>query len=155
MSRSRSAKAASIASALVVLLASASLAVAAPRGTITIEATRQGLTGTFEASGAFAAAGTFVVQRPVAGGPGPGAFLNVHANETFTSADGSFTIVRNVRVTWGEDPSVRTITGTWAVISGTGAYEDLHGAGTISGTVQGSPPAELFVLTYTGTAASD
>jgi hypothetical protein len=152
MSRSRSVKATSIAGALFVLLAHASLAVAAPRATITIETTRQGPAGTFEASGAFADAGSFAVQGPVFGGPGPGAFVNVHATETFTGADGAFTIVRNVRVTWGDDPTTRTITGTWAVISGTGAYEDLHAAGTLSGTVAGFPPAEIFVVTYTGSA---
>ena len=125
---------------------------AAPPATITIETTRLGPTGTFDTSGAFADEGTFEVRDPVFGGPGPGRFVNVHATETFTGTAGTFTMTRNVRVTWGDDPNVRTIDGTWVVTSGTGAYEDLHAHGRISGTVQGSPPAETFELTYTGTA---
>ena len=106
-------------------------------------------------SGAFADQGTFGVIGPVFGGPGPGKFVNVHATETFTGTGGTFTMTRNVRVTWGDDPNVRTIEGIWAVTSGTGAYQDLHAQGTISGTAQGTPPAETFVLTYTGAAVVD
>lgn len=145
-------KATSFASVLLVVLAPASLATAAPPATITIEATRQGPVGSFTASGAFADTGTFAVQDPVFGGPGPGRFVIVHATETFTGTAGTFTIFRKVRVTWGDEPSVRTISGNWEVVSGTGAYVGLQAHGTISGTVEGVPPAEVFVLTYSGTA---
>jgi hypothetical protein len=118
--------AAAMVAAFVIPLAGG--AAASPPGTITFETTRLGPMGTFELSGAFADSGTF------------------------TGSDGTITLVRNVRVTWGGDPSVRTITGNWVVISGTGAYEGLAARGTINGTVEGAPPAELFVLTYTGTA---
>ncbi len=60
-----------------------------------------------------------------------------------------------VRVIWGNDPFVRTIEGHWGVISGTGAYQDLHANGTITGTAQGFAPPELFVLTHIGTTYSD
>lgn len=129
-------------------------AAAAPPTTITIEATRLGPTGTFALSGALADTGTFEVRDPVFGGPGPGRFVNVHATETFTGAAGTFTMSRMIRVTWGDDPDVRSIDGTWVVTSGTGAYEDLHAHGTISGTAQGSQPPETFVLTYGGTAVN-
>lgn len=129
-------------------------ATAAPPTTITIEATRLGPTGSFTMSGPFADAGTFEVHDPVFGGPGPGRFVNVHATETFAGAAGTFTMTRKIEVTWGDDPDVRSIDGMWVVTSGTGAYEDLHAHGTISGTAQGSQPPETFVLTYTGTAAN-
>ena len=130
-------------------------AAAAPPAAITIEATRLGPTGTFDTSGAFADEGTFEVLAPVFGGPGPGKFVNVHATETFTGTAGTFTMTRKIRVTWGDDPNLRTIDGTWVVTSGTGAYEDLHAHGSISGTAQGSAPPETFVLTYAGTATND
>jgi len=127
-------------------------ATAAVPAAITIETVRQGPFGSFETTGAFVDSGTFAVQAPVFGGPGPGRFVNVHATETFTGTDGAFTLVRTLRVAWGDDPAVRAIDGYWAVIAGTGAYEDLRGHGTISGTVGGVPPAEVFVLTYRGSA---
>lgn len=127
-------------------------AAAAPPTTITIEATRLGPTGTFSTSGAFVDQGTFEVRDPVFGGPGPGTFVNVHATEMFTGTAGTFTMTRKIQVTWGDDPNVRTIDGFWVVTSGTGAYEDLHAHGTISGTAQGSQPPETFVLTYSGSA---
>lgn len=147
-------KSTSLACALVVVLTQA-VAAQAPHATITIEATRTGLMGTFEASGAFTDVGTFVVQNPIAGGPGPGRFLNIHSTETFTGAAGTFTMVRKVTAIWGDDPSIRTLDGNWVVISGTGAYEGLHAHGTLSGIVQGFPPAEVFELTYTGKADND
>lgn len=127
-------------------------AAAAVPAAITIETVRQGPFGSFESAGALADSGTFAVQSPVFGGPGPGRFVNVHATETFTGVDGTFTLARTLRVTWGDDPAVRAIDGYWAVIAGTGAYEDLRAHGTISGTVAGVPPAEVFVLTYRGSA---
>jgi hypothetical protein len=146
-------KATFVAGGLAVALAQP--VAATPPVTITIEATRLGPTGSFESSGAFADSGTFEVRDPVFGGPGPGKFVNVHATETFTGSAGTFTLTRKVRVTWGDDPNVRTIDGNWEVIAGTGAYEDLRAHGTISGTAQGSAPPELFVLRYTGAAAND
>jgi len=125
---------------------------AAPPAIVTIDTMRVGPTGTFDSTGAIDDEGTFVVEDPVFGGPGPGQFVIVHATETFEGAAGSFTLVRNIRVTWGEDPGLRTISGTWSVVAGTGSYEDLQARGTINGTVQGAPPAEVFSLTYTGTA---
>ena len=139
----------------VLLVALAGPVVASQPATITIEATRIGPMGSFELSGAVADAGTFAVSNPIAGGPGPGTFVNVHATETFTGTNGTFTIVRTVRLTWGADPTIRTIAGTWTVISGSGAYEDLHAHGTVSGTVRGFPPAEVFELTYSGSAVND
>ena len=146
-------KATLVAGVLVVALTQS--VAATPPVTITIEATRLGPIGSFESSGAFADSGTFEVRDPVFGGPGPGKFVNVHATETFTGSAGTFTLARKVRVTWGDDPNVRTIDGNWEVIAGTGAYQDLRARGTISGTAQGSAPPELFVLRYTGTADND
>jgi hypothetical protein len=148
-------KAMSVAGALIVALTLPPAAHATPRTTIAIEVTRLGPIGSFEASGSFADTGTFEVQDPVFGGPGPGTFVNVHATETFTGTAGTFTLVRTVRVIWGSDPFVRTIEGNWAVISGTGVYQDMHANGTITGTAQGFAPPELFVLTYVGTTYGD
>lgn len=144
--------------ALVVLATSfttltVDAAAAAAPMTIAIEATRLGPAGTFDVSGAVADEGTFEVSDPVFGGPGPGRFVNVHATETFSGAAGTFTLTRKIRVTWGDDPH-RTISGNWVVTSGTGAYLHLHAQGTISGTVQGTPPAETFVLIYSGAAVT-
>ena len=148
-------KAMFVAGALIVALTLPAAAQATRQATITIEATRLGPIGSFESSGAFADTGTFEVQDPVLGGPGPGTFVNVHATETFTGTAGTFTLVRTVRVMWGNDPFVRTIEGNWAVISGTGAYQDMHANGTITGTAQGFAPPELFVLTYAGATYGD
>lgn len=148
-----------VAAAVVIVLGALSgLPAAGPASAgptaLTIEGDRQGPVGTFTTEGALTDAGTFTVHQPVFGGPGPGEFVNVHATETFTGAAGSFTLVRNMRVTWGDDPTVRAISGTWAVVAGSGAYEQLRARGTITGTVEGSPPAELFELTYAGSAST-
>jgi hypothetical protein len=148
-------KATFVAALLIVALTLPAAAQAISPATITIETTRLGPTGSFEISGEITDVGTFVVQDPTFGGPGPGKFVNVHATETFTGTVGTFTLARKVRVTWGDDPNVRTIDGNWEVIAGTGAYQDLQAHGKISGTVQGFPPAEVFVITYTGTTGSD
>jgi hypothetical protein len=139
----------------VVLAVLTQPVVAGPPATVTIETTRQGPVGSFESSGAISDSGTFAVTQPAFGGPGPGTFVIVHATETFTGTDGTFTLVRTLRVTWGADPAVRIINGNWVVISGTGAYENLQAHGTVSGTVQGFPPSEVFTLTYTGTVDHD
>ncbi len=60
-----------------------------------------------------------------------------------------------VRRTARSPPGARSSDIVSPDAAGTGAYEDLHANGKISGTVQGSPPAEIFVLTYTGTATDN
>ena len=148
-------KATAVTGILAVALTLPVAAQASPREGVRIDTIRQGPSGVFESSGEIVDSGTFTVRKAVFGGPGPGNFVIVHATETFSGTAGTFTVTRTVRVTWGSDPSVRSIDGNWVVIAGTGAYDDLHGQGRISGTVQGFPPAEVFALTYAGSASND
>jgi hypothetical protein len=96
---------------------------------------------TWSASGAFADSGSFVDDPAFFAGQSS----TFHVVRTFAGAVGTFSARGNVRITATSDPNVLAVTGRWAILSGTGAYEDLHGAGNIAelfdtstGVIQGT-----------------
>jgi opacity protein-like surface antigen len=78
-------------------------------------------TGAFVDAGSLADAGAFTA----------GSSSTFHTNRLYTGSDGSFTVRADVRLIPTSDPSVLDVEGRWAVLSGTGAYARLHGAGTV------------------------
>jgi hypothetical protein len=74
------------------------------------------VTGTFTASGALEISGTtsMTVDR----------FDNVaHCSQTLVGPEGTITILSNCQFS--------TMTGSWRIVSGTGAYANLHGNGRL------------------------
>ena len=70
----------------------------------------------------------------------PGVF---RGTRTFVCDSGAGSVTVNLSARFGDGGSV----GTWAVVSGTGAFAGVHGAGTLVGT-----PIDAGILdTYTGT----
>ena len=96
---------------------------------------------TWSASGAFSDSGSFVEDPSFFAGQS----LTFHVVRTFIGAEGTFSARGDVRITTTDDPNVLAVKGAWAVLRGTGAYENLHGAGTIAesfdtstGVIQGT-----------------
>jgi hypothetical protein len=62
-----------------------------------------------------------------------GSSSTFHAVRVFSGEDGTFTAVANVQIRPSDDPDVAFyVVGKWAIITGTGAYADAHGGGSIS-----------------------
>jgi hypothetical protein len=122
---------------------------------ITIETSKPfgPVTGTFTASGAFTDSGTIDNLSRTASGFGAPTFLGSHLTILFTGDNGTFTIKAQIVETVTADPLVLTNTGTWTLIAGTGAYEDLRGIGTISGTADHN--IDLITRTYEGSVHFD
>jgi hypothetical protein len=107
--------------------------------TITVD---RGAAGDFwSASGTFTDSGTLAdnPQRP------PTRSGTYHVVRTYSGAAGTFAVRADVKIVPTSTPGVFAVTGYWTIISGTGAYADLHGTGTLSetfdanaGTVTGS-----------------
>ena len=106
---------------------------------------------TFEASSdPFAATGGVVCDEgKVAnlGGRFVGAQSGTHAQiqlvKRFTCDDGTFDLLLRVTL----DFETRDTVGTWSVLDGTGAYDSLRGAGTLTGDNTGG---ETILDVYTG-----
>jgi hypothetical protein len=82
---------------------------------------------TWSATGAIVDSGSFVDLRELYAGPS-----TYHTVRVFSGADGTFTVVANVRILPSADPDIAAyVVGRWTVTGGTGAYDDLHGGGTI------------------------
>ena len=105
--------------------------------------------GTFAATGAISDSGTFFNLSIAFGGLGAPSFVSIHATQEFDGALGSFTIRADIKETVTADPNVATDEGTWAVISGTGAYSSLTGQGQVTGTANES--TGVISRTYSGT----
>jgi hypothetical protein len=112
---------------LGIVAAGGSAAASAPKP-VTISTLR--FDDTWSASGAFDDSGTFVDD------PGfyAGRSATFHVFRTFDGANGTFLARGDVRIAETADPDVLAVTGRWAIVRGTGAYEELHGAGTITET---------------------
>jgi hypothetical protein len=136
-----------VAVALPAVAASASASSQLP---ITIETSKPfgPVPGTFSVSGAFADSGTMENLSRTASGFGAPTFLGSHLTILFTGVNGTFTIKAQILETVTADPLVLTNTGTWTIIAGTGAYADLHGVGSISGTADDN--INLITRTYQG-----
>jgi hypothetical protein len=109
---------------LLVLTAVGGLAQASPPEFLTISVHRPA--DTWEATGAFTDSGTFLDDPFFFGGRSS----TVHAVRTFSGGSGTITARVDGRITPTDDPCIFDVTGTWAILRGTAAYEDLHGAGS-------------------------
>jgi hypothetical protein len=106
------------------------------------------VSGTFSATGAFVDSGAINnldIGFVALGAPD---FGITHLTILFTGDDGTFTLKAHIKETLTSDPNVLTDNGTWTIIAGTGAYADLHGHGTVVGTVDDN--VNLITRTYEG-----
>lgn len=107
--------------------------------------------GSWSSDGLFTAGGSLVEDSSHAGS-GPGVcFRTVHTTDTLEDQNG--TIILRMQMTQNEGGGCATAEATlhWAILSGTGAYADLHGQGqgTASGYVEVVAPGTLnYVLHY-------
>ena len=105
--------------------------------------------GVFASTGAITESGTvrnssLLLERP----DGPD-FVTVHVTQRFDGALGSFTLRAAITEIATEDPSVLADDGTWEIIGGTGAYEEMRGRGRVTGTADAK--IDLISRTYSGT----
>ena len=99
----------------------------------------EGLPGTFTSNIPGCPTGTSTTERGMVQFR-PGVF---RGTRTFTCDSGIGSVTVNLSARFGEGGSV----GTWAVVSGTGAFVGVHGAGKLVGT----PITDALLDTYTGT----
>ena len=105
---------------------------ASPPSSVVIHVQRAA-TDTWAATGAFVDTGSFVDAAGV-----PAFFAGsstFHVVRTFTGGKGTFATRADVRITPTDDPDVLAVAGRWAVLSGTGGYQDLRGAGAVHESV--------------------
>jgi hypothetical protein len=76
--------------------------------------------GTFTATGALVTSGTNFMEVRSSGKSHAGA---IHCTNSVVTPDGTFTILMDCQFT--------TSTGTWRIVSGTGAYSNLRGNGSL------------------------
>lgn len=122
---------------------------------VTIETVRGEIPeGTFTATGAIEDAGPFSFERVHFAAIGAPTFGIVPTLEVFEGEQGTFSLQNRIRFTFvAED--LLTIEGTWSVFKGTGAYERMHGHGTISGSITFPGGSEIVLETFTGTVHFD
>jgi hypothetical protein len=138
---------------LLVVISAGSLAVASPAlattsRAVTIESrvdlNTQPATGAWTATGRIADSGTLF--EPVLDAVGVGS-LQLHIERVFVGGQGSITIRIQSSLT-GFAQGIASFTGHWVVISGTGAYADLHGEGLRTATADVN--AGIVTETLTG-----
>ena len=137
-----------VSAALVAALASATSATPSQQVTITTSKAPGPVPGTFTASGAFADSGAINNLSFRISAIGAPTFLVSHITILFTGAEGTFTLKTQITETLTSDPNVLVDEGTWTIIAGTGAYERLHGQGTVVGTVDDT--VGLITRTFEG-----
>jgi len=139
---------------LVTVLSAAVVAPAAAAESvhIVVDVPFDGSPGSFTAEGAgLCAGGTYTdsATRITGVDRGRDRTLTFHLDRTFTCDDGTGTFTVRISARW--HPCDATNAGTWAVLRGEGAYEDLHGAGQLVGTYLGhdgcTPDGVVDVLT--------
>jgi hypothetical protein len=92
------------------------------------------VSGSFSATGTFTDSGSLSSdQFRIKDALGHTALTTAERTWDFSGQSGSFTIATQDVVTFSG--ACAAIDGTWVVVSGTGAYASLHGAGKLSGTV--------------------
>jgi hypothetical protein len=117
-----------------------------------IKTVRDGLSGTFTATGAIQDAGALTVPFPDFHASGAPTFNIVSAVHEFAGAHGTFTMRLQFKSTLGTDPGTREIAGTWVIQGGTGAYERLRGQGRVTGNIDENVVPFHFEFDFTGTA---
>jgi hypothetical protein len=136
---------------ILLTVALAAVAIGAPSArasttqALVLSTLRSDAGDTWRASGAFEDAGSFSDD--------PGFFAGrsstFHVFRTFTGAGGTFTVRGDVRIVPTSDPLRLDVTGRWAVVTGTGEYEALHGGGQITEVIDMS--VGQLSGTWTGT----
>lgn len=123
---------------------------------VTIETKRGEIpAGDFTATGTIDDAGTFTFERVHFGAVPTPSLLIVPTLEVFTGEQGTFSLQNRVKITLTDQPDVLTMVGSWSVFSGTGAYERMHGHGTIVGSITLTDDTEVVRETFTGTVHFD
>ena len=141
---------------VVLALMPAAPASATKPEAVTIETSRlRGAPGSFSATGGIVDAGMFTTLNVIPSAAGAPAFLIIHATYEFVGELGTFVIRTQIKETATDDPNVFTGEGVWVVLSGTGAYANLHAEGAVIGVTDENAEPDLFVRTYTGTAHVD
>ncbi len=148
-----------VSTAMVVLLVCGLLALPAPAlatppEQLTIHADMW-MTGEDSAAGTFAISGLFSDL----GDASEVYFMagrTTHGVKTLVGEGGTITILYQARVTWTSQTTGEAI-GKWVIVSGTGAYENLHGTGDTYAALDvfpepGNPQIEAD---YTGMAHFD
>lgn len=107
--------------------------------------------GSWSSDGLFTAGGSFV-EESIHAGSGPGVcFRTVHTTGTLEDQNGTITLRLQLTQNEGSGCGSAELKVNWVILSGTGAYADLHGQGdgTVTGYVQFVPPGTLnYVLNY-------
>jgi hypothetical protein len=136
-----------------VLLALPAPALATPPEELTIEADvlATGVLpsqGTFEASGLFTDSGSAAVWYWFSND------FTAHSYVLLESAEGTLLLHSNGIVRWVSD-TLMTWDGRWVTLSGTGAYENLHGVGEVHGELDPRTNPTPVHWTWTGTGHFD
>jgi len=113
--------------------------------------------GTFLATGAIEDEGTYAFHEDVHhdfafAAIGAPTFGIVRSLEFFSGQAGTFTLQNTVKYRLTATPGVFAVEGTWAVVSGMGAYADLRGQGLITGLIDVSGSDETFAFEFAGSA---
>ena len=107
--------------------------------------------GSWSSDGLFTTGGSLVEDSNHAGS-GPGVcFRTVHTTDTLQDQNGTITLLMQLTQNEGGGCATAAMEVNWVILSGTGAYADLHGqgGGTATGYVQFVPPGTLnYVLYY-------
>ncbi len=82
----------------------------------------------------------------------------IHGTKTLVGEDGTITLKFQAQITWTGESTAK-VNGRYVILSGTGAYENLHGVGEAHATLdlgcQGLECPPNIVAKYTGTAHFD
>jgi hypothetical protein len=99
----------------------------------------------FDSFGVICAAGTVSTVPDRFVGWQSGSLARILQVKSFVCPDGSFDVLLRVTLDFATGDTV----GTWSVLSGSGAYASLHGAGSITGD-KADPEATEILDIYTG-----
>ncbi|MCL4560792.1 MAG: hypothetical protein M1281_09285 [Chloroflexi bacterium] len=118
------------------------------------------ITANLVMTGQNSAAGSFEVSGLVAdhGNASEVFFIadnTIHGVKTMVGADGTITIKFQAQLAWTSQ-TAGTAEGQFVILSGTGAYEKLHGVGATDASINlAALPYPTISATYTGTAHMD
>jgi hypothetical protein len=134
--------------AVAVATVMVSVAPAMPPQAVTINVNRGSAGDFWSSSGAFTDAGTLA--------DAPQKFTRTgtyHVLRTYSGSSGTFVARADVKIVPTATPGVFAVTGSWTIISGTDAYANLHGTGTLSETFDAN--AGTVVGTWEGSVHFD
>jgi hypothetical protein len=139
-----------------ILLALPAPVLATPPEPLTIEA-QMWMTGGTSAAGGFSTSGLFAD-----GGNASEVFFiaadTIHGTKTLVGTYGTITLNFQAQITWTGEYTA-AVNGRYVIVSGTGAYEKLHGVGDTDATLDlgcmGADCPPNIVATYTGKAHFD